>query len=216
MEKLSCGAAEEACGGISHVQDRALKNFCEGELYTRPLAPNIGISILDGDFTNSSKGLCADGMCAASGGITHVPGHKQTECMRALRDGELDARLHAPNTARAYGDTTYMRRGPPKEWEAWCRAGPCVVVYGVVTQSSKVIYNTLVTPEKVELFLLEHLTKRPMMTSTEKVGLICNIYVHFCLKLKRKMYDYTYIVHFSDIIAFVPEKMFVRSCLAYE
>jgi hypothetical protein len=86
-----------------------------------------------------------------------------------VRAATVAARAAVPNTTQAYGDCVNYQRGIPKEWFAWCQAGPGVSVYGLVTPLNKEVYNALVTPEKLEMFIVTHLSLRGKLTTKGKV-----------------------------------------------
>jgi len=86
-----------------------------------------------------------------------------------MRAATLAARADVPNTSRAYGDSINYSSGIPKEWREWTQAGPGVVVFGLMTPPNKVVYNALVTPEKVETYLAMHLALRGKISRTGKV-----------------------------------------------
>ena len=77
-----------------------------------------------------------------------------------LRAATVAARAAVPNTTQAYGDSVNYERGIPREWWAWCQAGPGVDVAGHVTPPNKEVYNALVTPEKVEMPVVTHFALR--------------------------------------------------------
>jgi hypothetical protein len=81
------------------------------------------------------------------------------------------------NTASSYGNVTDLSSGPAREWKTWCAAGPCEVVYGLATPESKVVYDTIVTPNKKMLYLDTHLSKRPQLSSNlvPKAGTVAGV-----------------------------------------
>jgi hypothetical protein len=123
---------------------------------------------------------CSGGAHALSAGATHVPNETRDECRRYVRARTLKAREHVPNTKKAYGDTVFYTFGNPLEWNSWCLAGPGTVVYGVETSRTKVVYNALVTPEKVQQFMTEHLIKRELRTPQGRVISFLSAWVIYC------------------------------------
>ena len=79
------------------------------------------------------------------------------------------ARVAVPNTIRAYGDVVNYLRGIPREWRAWCEAGPGVSVFGHMTPPNKEVYSVLVTPEKLEIFVSTHYVLRGKLTTKGEV-----------------------------------------------
>ena len=68
----------------------------------------------------------------------------------SLRAQALETR--PKNTKSSYGDVINLQSGPAREWGTWCAAGPGEVVYGLRTPDSKVVYDTIVTPNKKMLY----------------------------------------------------------------
>ena len=123
---------------------------------------------MEQDSARTPAGATGTGDALISG-LTHVPRETRDECRMLARARTLTAREHVPNTQKAYVDTVFCSKGNPLEWNTWCIARPDTEVYGVMTKSSKVVHNHLVTPEKVEQFMMEHLIHRSLLNSKGQV-----------------------------------------------
>lgn len=111
----------------------------------------------------------AFGSPAFGSGALHVSQSVAHAAFSELRAATVAARAAVPNTTQAYGDSVNFERGIPREWWAWCQAGPGVDVCGHVTPSNKEVYNALVTPEKVEMFVVTHFALRGKLSTKGKV-----------------------------------------------
>jgi hypothetical protein len=98
--------------------------------------------------------------------LRHVPEALIQQANTQERMQVLGARPQ--NTKAAYGDVVGLTSGPAKEWALWCAAGPEVLVYGLLTRPDKVTFDTIVTPEKKQLYLSSHLSLRPELNSACK------------------------------------------------
>ena len=103
---------------------------------------------------------------AAPAAATHVAPSVVAATRKNVRAENLEAR--PKNTARAYGDVVKLTSGPALEWATWCAAGADVMVFGHKTLLNKVPYTTVVTPDKALVYLKDHVTVRPELTSAQK------------------------------------------------
>ena len=106
---------------------------------------------------------------AFSSGALHPSPTVAQNAVLENRAKTVAARVAVPNTIRAYGDVVNYLRGIPREWRAWCEAGPGVLVLGHMTPPNKEVYNVLVTPEKLEIFVSTHYVLRGKLTTKGEV-----------------------------------------------
>jgi hypothetical protein len=134
--------------------------------------------------------------------LSEVPPSLADEARLQARLAELQDR--PTNTSLAYGSMHGDGSGPSKEFKCWCEAGPGVVVYGHPTGPSKVPTDVTVTPDKKNAYIVLHLSKRPVHTTTGKpipgtkvsaavvakhVKMLSDLYKQQCVDDPEKMKD---------------------------
>jgi hypothetical protein len=97
--------------------------------------------------------------------VTDVPAERALLIRAGAREATVEAR--PDGTAIAYGDHD-CTNGCKREWREWCEAPAGTVLHGVELDSEKPVYDTLVTPEKVEDYLQNYLGVRELMNAQRK------------------------------------------------